>query len=147
MVEMIEDPVRGRFPSILADFADNSLLRLGAGERLWKLYILRPYAGRGDPVEHRIFTKEQADGRIGLVSYNLRLPPDSAPIRSALAVAKDIPKDTLNLLIWNVARETKLSPEELDVIDLSRFSTLEEQLGRLYALESPSGGNDDDPDT
>ena len=133
---MIEDSTRFLFPSVLADFFDNTLLRLSAGERLWKLYLLRPASGRDERVEHRIYTKEQVDGRAGLTSYNLRMPPNSAPIRSALAYAKDIPKDTLNQLIWKVVQETKLGPEELVVIDLSRIVTLEEQLRHLRGLEN-----------
>ena len=122
---MIEDITRMLYPSVFPDLVDGSLLRMEAGERLWKLYFLRPAGGLDDRVEHRIYTKEQRDGRIGLVSYNFSMPPGSRPVKTSLAYAKDIPKDTLNQIIWNVVRQSKIGPEEFEIVDLSQFETFE----------------------
>ena len=111
---MIEDSTRCVFPSLIGGFFRHTFLRLEAGERLWKLYFLRPAWGRDERVEHRIYTKLQVDGRIGLVSYNFRMPPGSRPVKSALAYARDIPEATLNQLIWNVVRQSQVGPDELE---------------------------------
>lgn len=124
------------YPGLFDDLAGDSLLHLQAGERLWKLYFLRPAWGRDQHVEHRIYTKEQADGRITLLSYTLSMPDGSETVRGNMAVARDIPKDTLNQVIWNVVRQSQLSPEELEVIDLSVCATFADQLQRLRALAS-----------
>jgi hypothetical protein len=131
---MIDDLTSSLYPGVFPDLVGGSLLQLGAGERLWKLYFLRPAWGRDDRVEHRIYTKEQASGAVTLVSYNFRMPRGSRPIKHDLAIARDIPKDTLNQVIWNVVRRTQIGPDELEVIDLSQFATFEEQLRFLRGL-------------
>ena len=136
---MIEDTTSMLYPSVFPDLVDGSLLRMEAGERLWKLYFLRPAGGRDDRVEHRIYTKEQRNGRIGLVSYNFRMPPGSRPVKTSLAYAKDIPKDTLNQIIWNVVRQSKIGPEELEIVDLSQFETFEEQVNHMRTLPQAGG--------
>ena len=136
---MIEDLTSMLYPSVVPDLVDDSMLRLEAGERLWKLYFLRPASGRDDRVEHRIYTKEQHDGLIGLVSYNFRLPPGGQPARTNLAYAKDIPKDTLNQIIWNVVRQSQIGPEEFEIVDLSKFKTFEEQINHMRTLPQADG--------
>jgi hypothetical protein len=131
---MMEDLISAQYPGVFPDLVGGSLLSLDADERLWKLYFLRPAWGREERVEHRIFTKEQADGRITLVSYNFRMPPGERPVKSGLAVARDIPEETLNQVVWKVVRETGIGPEELEVIDLSGFATFEEQVRFLRRL-------------
>lgn len=137
---MIDYPSDALYPSALADLSDGSLLQILQGERLWKLYFLRPAQARRERVEHRIYTKEQVDGRIGLVSYSLRILIDSRPSRSQIAVAHDIPKDALNQLIWNVVRQCEIGPDELEIIDLSSFPTLAEQMRRLHAAQAQAQG-------
>jgi len=128
---MFDDVTSRPYPGLLRDLVDNALLRLAPGERLWKLYILRPVGGGDEQVEHRIYTKLQINGLIGLVSYTFRLPQSSQPARSDLAYAHDIPETTLNQLIWNVVRQSQIGPDELDVINLTEFATFEEQLTHL----------------
>jgi hypothetical protein len=128
---MINDVTGALYPSVFPDLVGGSILRLEPGERLWKLYFLRPAWGRDDRVEHRIYTKLQLDGRIGLVSYNFRMPPGSRLVKSGLAYARDIPEATLNQLIWNVVRQSQIGPDELEVVDLSPFVTFEAQILHL----------------
>lgn len=131
---MIDDLTGSLYPGVFPDLVGGSLLQLGAGERLWKLYFLRPAWGHDERVEHRIYTKEQTSGAVTLVSYNFSMPPGSRPIKHDLAIARDIPKDTLNQVIWNVVRRTEIGPDELEVIDLSQYATFEEQVHFLRNL-------------
>ena len=132
---MIDDMTSVRYPGVFADLIGGSLLKLETGERLWKLYFLRPAWGREERVEHRIYTKEQVDGQVGLVSYNFRMPPGSRPTKTGLAFAGDIPKDTLNQIIWNVVRESQIAPDEFEIIDLSDIATFEEQVQHMRGLQ------------
>jgi hypothetical protein len=130
---MINDIASALYPGVFPDLVGGSILRLELGERLWKLYFLRPAWGRDERVEHRIYTKLQVDGKIGLVSYNFKMPPGSQPVKSGLAYARDIPEATLNQLIWNVVRQSQIGPDELEIVDLTSFTTLEAQIEYLRA--------------
>ncbi len=134
---MIKDITSALYPGVFPDLVGGSILQLEPGERLWKLYFLRPAWGRDERVEHRIYTKQQADGKIGLVSYNFRMPPGSRPIKTGLATARDIPEATLNQLIWNVVRQSHIGPDELEIVDLSEFASFEAQIAHLRGAWSP----------
>ena len=140
---MINDVTSVLYPGVFPDLVGESILRLEPGERLWKLYFLRPAWGRDERVEHRIYTKLQTDGSIGLVSYNFKMPPGSRPIKNGLAYARDIPETTLNQLIWNVVRQSQIGPDELEIVDLTEFDTFEAQLvqlrGAMAEEERPNG--------
>ncbi len=118
-------------PEVLNELAAGAALRLERDERLWKLYFLRPAANRAARIEHRIYTKLQADGRMGLASYTVSATQDGQPVRSNLAVVRDIPEDTLNQLIWKVVRQSQIGPDELEVIDLTCFDSFEAQIEHL----------------
>jgi hypothetical protein len=133
---MTDDITSALYPGVFPDLVGGSILRLEAGERLWKLYFLRPASGRDERVEHRIYTKRQVDGQIGLVSYNFRMPPGSRPVKSALAYARDIPEATLNQLIWNVVRQSQIGPDELEIVDLTEFDSFEAQIEHLRVAGS-----------
>lgn len=128
---MSDDVAGAPYPGVFAELLEGSILRLEPGERLWKLYFLRPASGRDERVEHRIFTKLQADGRIGLVSYNFKMTPGNRPVKAGWATARDIPETTLNQLIWNVVRQSQIGPEELEVVDLSGFDSFAAQIAHL----------------
>lgn len=136
---MTDDPLSALYPGLFSDLVGGTLLRLEEGERLWKLYFLRPSWGRDERIEHRIYTKLQADGKLGLVSYSFRMPPGQRPSKSDVAYARDIPEDTLNEIIWNVVRKSEIGPEELEVIDLSGHPSFEIQLRQLRGLAQQAG--------
>lgn len=132
---MIDDLTSALYPGVFPDLVGGTLLQLQERERLWKLYFLRPAWGRDERVEHRIYTKEQANGKLALVSYNFRMPQGSRPVKSSAAMARDIPKDTLNQVIWNVVKKSQIGPDELEVIDLSDLATFDEQLQHLRGFQ------------
>ena len=80
------------YAGVVSELADGSLIRLVPGERLWKLYFLRSGRGEHRGIEHRIFTKEQVDGAVTLVSFSVQRLEEE-PGRSSIAVSRDIPKD------------------------------------------------------
>ncbi len=128
---MFSDVTNTRYAGVLPDLASGSVLPMEPGERLWKLYFLCPSSGRDERIEHRIYTKLQSDGRIGLVSYTVSLAPGNQPARSSLAAVRDIPETTLNQLIWNVVRQSRIGPDELEVVDLTGFDSFEAQIAHL----------------
>jgi hypothetical protein len=106
---------------------DNYLLRIGKGERLYKFYYFRPVAGRPEHFEYRILTKEKTNGMFEMVSYNFKIV-SGVPQKSSVTRVPEISKSQLEDIIQNVVRKTNTSPDEFEELDLSMFSTIDEQI-------------------
>ena len=106
---------------------DPYLIRINKDERIYKIFVFRPLAGREMNFEYRILTKEKTNGMLEMVSYNFKIV-DGIPQKSSITRAPEVPKDRLNEIIQGVVRRTNTSPEEFEEIDLSSFETLEEQI-------------------
>ena len=106
---------------------DNYLLRISKGELLYKFYYFRPMAGRREHFEYRILTKEKTNGMLEMVSYNFKIV-NGVPQKSSITRVPEISKDQLEDIIQNVRRKTNTGPDEFEELDLSMFSTIDEQI-------------------
>jgi hypothetical protein len=84
-------------------------------------------AGRREHFEYRILTKEKANGTFEMVSYNFKIV-SGVPQKSSVTRVPEISKDQLEDIVQNVVRKTNTSPDEFEELDLSDFSTIDEQL-------------------
>ena len=132
-----ECPCQGA-QEILLDLIDKDLLGLLPGERLWKLYCFRK-ADHASRLRHRIYAKQKANGRLELVTFAAHNPPhenddaesrnDAPAVRSALARVPDLSTGELDRLVTAIRAQTPA--DECDEIDLSIYSSLDEQLAWL----------------
>ena len=106
---------------------DNYLLRISKGERLYKFYYFRPIAGRHYHFEYRILTKEKTDGMLEMVSYNFKIV-NGVPQKSSITRVPEISKQQLEDIVRNVRIKTNTGPDEFEELDLSMFSTIDEQI-------------------
>ena len=106
---------------------DNYLLRIRKSERLYKFYYFRPIAGLHYHFEYRILTKEKTNGMLEMVSYNFKIV-SGVPQKSSVTRVPEISKSQLEDIIQNVVRKTNTGPDEFEELDLSMFSTIDEQL-------------------
>ena len=106
---------------------DHFLIRIKQGERLYKFYYFRPMAGRHYHFEYRILTKEKINGMLEMVSYNFKIE-NGAPQKTSITRVPKISKEQLEEIVQNVMRKTNTSPDEFEELDLSRFSTIDEQI-------------------
>ncbi len=106
---------------------DHYLIRIKQGERLYKFYYFRPMAGRHFHFEYRILTKEKINGMLEMVSYNFKID-NGVPQKSSITRVPKISKEQLEEIVQNVMRKTSTGPDEFEELDLSRFSTLDEQI-------------------
>ena len=106
---------------------DHFLMRLKKGERLYKFYYFRPVAGRHYHFEYRILTKEKINGMLEMVSYNFKIE-NGVPQKSSVTRVPKISKEQLEEIVQNVMRKTNTSPDEFEELDLSMFSTIDEQI-------------------
>ncbi len=102
-------------------------MRLKKGERLYKFYYFRPMAGRHYHFEYRILTKEKINGMLEMVSYNFKIE-NGVPQKSSITRVSEISKEQLEEIVQNVMRKTNTGPDEFEELDLSRFSTIDEQI-------------------
>ena len=94
---------------------------------MYKFYYFRPMAGRSEHFEYRILTKEKANGMLEMVSYNFKIV-SGVPQKSFVTRVPKISKDQLEDIVQNVVRKTNTGPDEFEELDLSMFSTIDEQL-------------------
>ena len=106
---------------------DHFLMRIKPGERLYKFYYFRPVAGRHYHFEYRILAKEKANGMLEMVSYNFKIEND-VPQKNSITRVSKISKEQLDQIVQNVMRQTNTSSDEFEELDLSGFSTIDEQI-------------------
>jgi len=106
---------------------DSYLMRINKGERLYKFYYFRPVAGRSEHFEYRILTKEKTNGMFEMVSYNFKIV-SGVQQKSSVTRVPEISKSQLDDIIQNVVIKTNTSPDEFEELDISMFSTIDEQL-------------------
>ena len=106
---------------------DNYLLRIRKGERLYKFYYFRPIAGRHYHFEYRILTKEKSNRMLEMVSYNFKIG-NNVPQKSSITRVSEISKEQLEDIVRNVRIKTNTGPDEFEELDLSMFSTIDEQI-------------------
>jgi len=123
--------MKKRFRNVSSKMSDSEndhfLLRIKKGERLYKFYYFRPVAGRRYHFEYRILTKEKTNGMLEMVSYNFKIL-SGVPEKSSVTRVPEISKDQLENIIQNVVRKTNTGSDEFEELDLSEFSTIDEQL-------------------
>jgi len=106
---------------------DHYLIRIKKGERLYKFYYFRPIAGRHYHFEYRILTKEKIDAMLEMVSYNFKIE-NGVPQKGSITRVPKISKEQLEEIVQNVMRKTNTSPDEFEELDLTGFSTIDEQI-------------------
>jgi len=106
---------------------DQYIMKVGKGERLFKFYFFRPLAGQDQHFEYRMLTKEKANGRLEMVSYSFKIM-NGVPLKRGIMRVPEVSKDQLEEVVQNIVRRTNTSPDEFEELDLSRFSTIDEQI-------------------
>ena len=106
---------------------DLFLMRIKQGERLYKFYYFRPMAGRHYHFEYRILSKEKINGMLEMVSYNFKIE-NGVSKKSSITKVPEISKEQLDQIVQNVVRKTNTDSDEFEEVDLSRYSSIDEQI-------------------
>ncbi len=113
---------------------DHFLMRIKKGERLYKFYYFRPMAGRHYHFEYRILTKEKINGKLEMVSYNFKIE-NGVPKKSSVTRVPKISKEELDQIVQNVVRKTNTESDEFEELDLTEFSSIDEQIEFLKSRD------------
>ena len=103
------------------------LMRIKKGERLYKFYYFRPIALRHSQFEYRILSKEKINGKLEMVSYNFKIE-HGVPRKSSVTRVPKISKEELDQIVQNVKEKTNTGSDEFEELDLSGFSSIDEQI-------------------
>jgi hypothetical protein len=106
---------------------DQFLMRIKQGERLYKFYYFRPKAGRHYHFEYRILTKEKIGGTLEMVSYNFKIE-NGVSQKTSITRVPEISKEQLDQIVQNVIRTTHTDSDEFEEVDLSEYSSIDEQI-------------------
>jgi len=109
------------------------LMHLGPGERFYKFYILSEPRQDSVRVEHRIITKEHADGSLEMVSYNAWLTDGQSEKRDVIRVPS-LSKALFEQIVERVRTQSAVPDEAFREIDLSRCQSVKDQLDVLARL-------------
>ena len=109
-------------------------MHIKQGERLYKFYYFRPMAGRPYHFEYRILTKEKINGTLEMVSYNFKIE-NGVSQKSSITTVPEISKEQLDQIVQNVVRKTNTDTDEFEELDLSEFSTIDEQIEFLKSQD------------
>ena len=120
-----------RAKDLLADLSASGPVHLEPDERLWKVYIFRPAAGRATHLEHRIYSKLKPSGHLALVTFAAHRPNGGPPVRSGVARVPELSREDLGHIIDTIRRQTNAADDEYAEVDLSHLATLPEQLEYL----------------
>jgi hypothetical protein len=118
---------------VLADLSPSGPVHVGPDERLWKLHIFRPATGRATHLEHRIYSKRKASGKLALVTFATHRPLDGQTVRSGVAQVPELSEQDLEKIIESIKKQTG-GADECFEIDLSHLSTWPEQLEYIRQL-------------
>ena len=102
-------------------------MRIKKGERLYKFYYFRPMAGRQYHFEYRILSKEKINGMLEMVSYNFKIE-NGVPKKTSITRVPKISKEELDQIVQNVIGKTNTDSDEFEELDLSEFSSIDEQI-------------------
>ncbi len=106
---------------------DHFLMRIKKGERLYKFYYFRPMAGRHYHFEYRILAKEKINGTLEMVSYNFKIE-NGVQKKSSVTRVPKISKAELDQIVQNIIRKTNTESDEFEELDLTEFSSIDEQI-------------------
>jgi hypothetical protein len=113
---------------------DHFLMRVKKGERLYKFYYFRPMAGRHYHFEYRILTKVKINGTLEMVSYNFKIE-NGVQKKSSVTRVPKISKSELGQIVQNVIRKTNTESDEFEELDLTEFSSIDEQIEFLKSRD------------
>jgi hypothetical protein len=103
------------------------LMRIKQGERLYKFYYFRPMAGRHYHFEYRILSKEKINGLLEMVSYNFKIE-NGVSKKSSITRVPEISKEQMDQIVQNVISKTNTDSDEFEEVDLSGYSSIDEQI-------------------
>lgn len=112
-----------------------AIMNIEEGEKFYKIYRLIPKKYPGFHFEYRILTKVKKNGNLEMAAYNYKIVKGKVE-KGNVSKSDDIPPEKMDGLVLGIKnRVESASPSYMDILDLTKCKTLEEQLEKMKELD------------
>ena len=112
-----------------------AIMKIDKGEKMYKVYRIIPKKYPGYHFEYRFLTKGKKDGNLEVAAYNYKVVNGMIE-KGEIMRSQNLPKKAMDGIVNGILKRTeKVSPSYLDVVDLTKYRTLEEQIQKMVELD------------
>ena len=112
-----------------------AIMKIDKGEKMYKVYRIIPKKYPGYHFEYRVLTKGKKDGNLEVAAYNYKVVNGMIE-KGEIMRSQNVPKKAMDGIVNGILKQTeKVSPSYLDVVDLTKYKTLEEQIQKMVELD------------
>ena len=113
-----------------------AIMNIVKGEKMYKVYRIIPKEYPGYHFEYRVLTKVKKDGNLEVAAYNYKVV-NGLIEKGKIMISENVPKKAMDGIVNGILKQTeKVSPSYLDVVDLTKHKTLEEQIQKMVELDN-----------
>jgi len=112
-----------------------AILKIDKGEKMYKIYRIIPKKFPGYHFEYRVLTKVKKDGNLAMAAFNYKVVNGEIEKGNVMR-SEEVPKEAMEGIINGILKQTEsISPSYLDVMDLTKYDTIEEQIEKMVELD------------
>ena len=115
-----------------------SIMKLEKDEKLYKIYRFFPKKNPGYHFEYRILTKINKNGKLEMASYNYKVVDGKVSKGNVTRVTDMVPEEMDSIVQGMKRNLEQVSPSHLEIIDLTKYESIEDQIDALKELDKVS---------
>ncbi len=112
-----------------------AIMKIDKGEKMYKVYRIIPQKYPGYHFEYRVLTKEKKDGNLEVAAYNYKVVNGMVE-KGDIMRSENVPKKAMDGIVNGILKQTeKVSPSYMDIVDLTKYKTLKDQIQKMVELD------------
>lgn len=111
------------------------IMRLDKGEKMYKIFRFIPKQKQDNYFEYRILTKLKKDGNLAMASYSYKVIKGQIYKGNVMRSDSVPPKKMDSIVKGMLKTVNRQLPSSLEIIDLTKYKTIEEQVQQLVDLD------------
>ena len=113
----------------------DAIMKIDKGKNMYKIYRIFPKKYPGYHFEYRVLTKVKKDGNLEVAAYNYKVV-NGLIEKGEIMRSENVPIKAMDGIVNGILKQTeKVSPSYLDVVDLTKYKTLDEQIQKMVELD------------
>lgn len=111
------------------------IMRLDEGEKMYKIFRFIPKQKQENYFEYRILTKVKEDGNLAMASFSVKVIKGQIHKGNVMRSDSVPPKKMDGVIKGMLKTVNRQVPSHLEIIDLTKYKTIEEQVQQLVGLD------------